>query len=120
MTIAVYANPADQRIIQSHIELTPELHFRKLKLLAAADYDSFIALPEREPGMVLVMAEGASGMEAVIAARKCYPNAPVAWLSDDAGFGIQSYRLGCCYFAQLPLTGEMLAAAIRACRPKRL
>ncbi len=120
MQIAVFADRPYQEIIRNHIDLSPALRFRKLDLICAADHDSFTSLSVDRPEMVLVMSDGAKGMEAVIAGRKCYPQAPVAWFSDDAEFGAQSYRLGCSYFAPLPLTEEKLLAALKACRPKQV
>ncbi len=50
-------------------------------------------------------------MEGVIAVKNLYPQCPVAWISNDKGFGIQSYRLGCAFFAEKPLTKKKIAIA---------
>ena len=39
----------------------------------------------------------------VIAAKNADGDTPVIWLSDDEGFGAQSYRLGCTYFHKKPI-----------------
>jgi hypothetical protein len=69
------------------------------------DYDDFLSyLSEEEPQAVFILADGAIGMEGVIAVKNFYPMCPVVWISNDKGFGIQSYRLGCVFFAEKPLT----------------
>ena len=40
---------------------------------------------------------------------------PVLWFSDDNGFGVQSYRLGCAYFHKKPVSPQVLSAAIARC-----
>ena len=52
--------------------------------------------------LIIVLADGADGMEGVIAAKNADGDTPVIWLSDDEGFGAQSYRLGCTYFHKKP------------------
>lgn len=86
------------------------------KLLAYADnidrchvkqtehYDTFLSyLSEKEPSAVFILTDGADGMEGVIAAKNIFPAVPIVWISDDKGFGAQSYRLGCVFFTVKPL-----------------
>ena len=63
----------------------------------------------------MVTVNGAEGMEGVIAARDLWKNVPVIWFSDDNGFGVQSYRLGCAYFHKKPISAGILSAAIAKC-----
>ena len=55
-------------------------------------------------------------MEGVIAAKNADRDTPVIWLSDDEGFGAQSYRLGCTYFHKKPIPLEKLKEALHKCR----
>ena len=67
------------------------------------------------PSLLIVLADGAKGMEAVYRARERRPGLPVFWFSDDREFGMQSYRLGCAYFSTKPLTPDKIHHAIRRC-----
>ena len=67
------------------------------------------------PTLVVVLADGATGMECVYRSRSRRPNLPVFWFSNDREFGMQSYRLGCAYFSTKPVTPEKIACALRRC-----
>lgn len=81
------------------------------------DYEEFqCALTNRSYNIVIVTADNAMGMEGVIAVRNARPELPVIWLSNDRGFGLQSYRLKCTYFGIKPITDELLERALTRCR----
>lgn len=67
------------------------------------------------PTLVIVLADGAAGMESVYRSRQRRPSLPVLWFSDDREFGMQSYRLECAYFSTKPVTPEKLTCALRRC-----
>lgn len=67
------------------------------------------------PSLVIVLADGAAGMESVYRSRQRRPSLPVFWFSDDREFGMQSYRLECAYFSTKPVTPEKLTCALRRC-----
>ena len=86
---------------------------KKLICRQTNDYDTFLSyLSEEKPHVIFVLCDGAYGMEGVIAARNLYPQIPVVWISNDKGFGIQSYRLGCTFFSDKPLTEKKIAIAL--------
>lgn len=72
-------------------------------------------LVDWEPSLLIVLADGVEGMEAVYCSRERRPGLPVFWFSDDRGFGMQSYRLNCAYFSTKPVTPDKLAHAIFRC-----
>lgn len=80
---------------------------------------SLESLPEQlaafRPGLFVVLKNGAAGMEGVYCARRSQPDLPLFWFSDDCGFGMQSHRLECDYFAVKPFTTEKLQKAMRRC-----
>ncbi len=79
-------------------------------------YDDFLSgLSNCSCDAVLVAQAGAIGMESVRAARILLPATPLIWLSDDRGFGPESYRAGCSYFSTAPITQELLDHAIKQC-----
>lgn len=67
------------------------------------------------PALLVVLANGAAGMEGVYLARRILPELPVFWFSDDSQFGMQSHRLDCSYFSTKPLTDEKLRKALDHC-----
>ena len=70
----------------------------------------------RKTKLVIVIADGANGMEAVYTAKKYEPNIIVFWFSNDIGFAMQSHRLECAYFSVKPLTIEKLNKAFYHCK----
>lgn len=64
------------------------------------------------PELIIIVADGAFGMERVIATRKLCPDTTLFWFSDDKDFGAQAYRLNCNYFSAKPITNQKLAKAI--------
>lgn len=73
-------------------------------------------LVEWDPHLVLILADGAAGMECVYRSRERRPCIPVFWFSDDPQFSLQSYRLDCAYFSVKPVTREKLDNAFLRCR----
>lgn len=67
------------------------------------------------PSLMIVLADGAAGMESVYRSWQRRPALPVFWFSDDRDFGMQSYRLNCAYFSTKPITEEKLLHAVRRC-----
>lgn len=73
------------------------------------------ALTTESPALLVVLADGAAGMEGVYLARQIMPELPVFWFSDDSQFGMQSHRLDCSYFSTKPLTDMKLRKALEHC-----
>ncbi len=81
------------------------------------DYDDFRhQLADERHDLIIVTANGATGMEACIGARKIRPDTPLFWFSDDRAFGPQSYRLECTYFATKPVSQTRLMNAFARCQ----
>ena len=116
MRFILYGTRADKEKFEVLLAALPEWHYRKVQIIDHSDYDGFVAGISAEPsdGIVISM-NGAEGMEGVIAARSACENTPVLWFSDDNGFGVQSYRLGCAYFHEKPVSPQILSAAIAKC-----
>ncbi len=109
----------------THKEDVP--HFRQM--MAALDsggtpvaykiydnYDDFIAgFSQDGAAAVIVARRGADGMESARNARILQPDVPLIWFSDDEGFGVESYRIGCAYFSAQTVTGALLAAVLARC-----
>lgn len=73
-------------------------------------------LVDWDPTLIIVVADGAEGMECVYRARERRPCLPVFWFSDDRDFSVISYRLECAYFSTKPPTAEKLQNALQRCR----
>lgn len=67
------------------------------------------------PSLLIVLTDGAAGMEGVFLARRIAPELPVFWFSDDSQLGMQSHRLECTYFSTKPITVEKLSKALQHC-----
>ena len=65
--------------------------------------------------LAIILSNGADGMEGVYTVKEYDSNIVVFWFSNDYGFGIQSHRLECAYFAVKPLTGDKLTKALNHC-----
>jgi two-component SAPR family response regulator len=105
--IIIYGNYEESSTLISYAEFSPKHIFRHTDV-----YDTFLSyLYENAPQAVFILIDGATGMEGVIAVRNFHPQCPVVWISNDKGFGIQSYRLGCAFFAEKPLTKKKIEIA---------
>lgn len=88
MRVTVYGTEADRRELADLLACLPDCSYRNVRV---------------------------AGMEGVIAARNTCGQVPVVWFSNDGGFGAQSYRLGCAYFHEKPVSPRVLSAAIAKC-----
>ncbi len=128
MNIILYGTSEECRHIREMCETQTFLAFRNVEYIEKNDYESYVhALTEEELAGVLVLADGANGMEGVIASKELRLQVPVVWFSDDKGFGSQSYRLNATYFHAKPVTPELLEIALNKCifaqafhRPKQM
>lgn len=73
-------------------------------------------LTAKKSKLVIVLSDGAAGMEGVYAVRDCDEQQPIFWFSDDIDFAMQSHRLECSYFAIKPLTEDKMFRAMQHCR----
>lgn len=116
MRLSLFGTARDGEALAKAFADLPDCSYRNIRVTGFADYDSFIAgLGTNPPECVVVMRNGAVGMEGVIAAKNLLKDVPVIWFSDDNGFGVQSYRLGCAYFHEKPVSSRILSAAIAKC-----
>ena len=89
---------------------------REHQCLHTDNLDDFqVRLVEWNPGLAIVLANGAAGMEGVYLVKRSNPDIPIFWFSDDRNFGMQSHRLECAYFAAKPVTREKLEKAFQRC-----
>ncbi len=116
MQFAVYGMPTDCEELTRALAALPDWWYRQIQVADYPDYDRFIAgLRDSPPDCIVIAMNGADGMEGVIAAKSMCETVPVIWFSDDTGFGVQSYRLGCAYFHEKPISPQHLSAAIAKC-----
>ncbi len=115
MRIAVYADRPRHTLLQEILQklIKPD---KKIHYLPFEHYDDFISeLPASECHVTIVAMDGAGGMESARAAKILLPEVPLIWLSDDRGFGPESYRVGCSYFSAEPITEALLRTALERC-----
>jgi two-component SAPR family response regulator len=97
----------------------------KKQMIFKQNYCTFITISELEefrvkmidwqPTLVIIVSNGALGMEAAHIARKKDLDVPLLWFSDDIDFGMESHRLNCDYFSVKPVTEEKIQRALRRC-----
>lgn len=105
--IIIFGTREESSTLISYVEFAHSYIFRHTDV-----YDAFLSyLSEYTPQAVFILTDGALGMEGVIAVKNLYFQCPVVWISNDKGFGIQSYRLGCAFFSEKPLTKKKIAIA---------
>ncbi len=87
------------------------------QFVLASSYDELQQrLTDSDPSLAIILVNQADGMEGVYLTRERRPTLPLFWFSDDAGFGMQSHRLECDYFAVKPITAQKLRRALSRCR----
>ena len=114
MLICIYDTANEADILKAKIAQIALFAYRKISYLVCGKYETFVR-EFNAADLIVVLANGADGMEGVIAAKKSGRDMPVIWLSDDEGFAAQSYRLGCDYFHKKPITAEKLKEALEKC-----
>lgn len=116
MKILIYAHADEHSCLTEMLTEHSMMQYRQLNLTVQDEFDNFAQSLQREEfDVVLVAADGASGMESVIAAKNVQPGTKVIWFSDDRYFGAQSYRLDCSYFGVKPVTPEKIKKAFERC-----
>ncbi len=115
MKIAVYTDSCRQGLLAPIIQsLAPP--GAQQECIFYCNYDEYIEnLPRSRCDVTIVALDGAEGMESARAARILLPEVPLIWLSDDNGFGPESYRVGCSYFSAAPITPELIRSALQHC-----
>ena len=113
MNIIIYGTKTEYVSLRADLENETVLQYRQIRYRHEEHYDDLLkALSEESYDMIFVLQNGAEGMEGVIASRNLCPNASVIWFSDDKGFGVQSYRLNCSFFAVKPVSVKILSLAL--------
>ena len=115
MEIIIYGMQEDYSAVLDCMDTLPELQYRRINYTHADNYDEFLHLLQTKPhDMVMVLEDGAEGMEGIIASHTICPDTRKIWISNDEGFGIQAHRMNCAYFAVKPITAETVSKAYRA------
>ena len=107
MLICVYDTANEAEILKAKITQIATAAYRRIAYRVCQRYESF-ATECKTADLIIVLADGA--------AKNADRDTPVIWLSDDEGFGAQSYRLGCTYFHKKPIPLEKLKEALHKCR----
>ncbi len=115
MTIAIYADQTRMRILEPILNnLRRQISLERFIFYTL--YDDFLTeLPTIGCDVIIVAQEGAIGMESARAAKILLPSIPLVWLSNDKGFGPESYRIGCTFFSHSPITEKNIFNALDKC-----
>ena len=114
--LLIFGESAECDAAAETIGTMPELSGRDCKYYHTDDLENIDkVLVDISPALLVVIADGAKGMECVYRAREHNSELPVFWFSDDKAFAVQSYRFNCAYFAEKPVTADKLDRAIKRC-----
>ena len=112
----LYGSEAECRTVEELIRAMDQLSHYQHEYCYAEEIEQFAQLLVTwEPTLVIVLADGAMGMESVYLSKARRPELPVFWFSDDANFGIHSHRLNCAYFSSKPVVTDKLSHAFHRC-----
>lgn len=117
MRAVLFGTEQEYAELMETIRALPAFREKGINCLHLNDYDDLRYELVKEPyDLIIVTADGATGMEACIGARKICPDTSLFWFSNDRAFGPQSFRLDCTYFATKPVSKERLMSAFARCR----
>ncbi len=116
MKITVYTDEGRQNELSALIESALPFKDKITRYELFKNYDDFLEhLSNTHCDIVIIAIDGAEGMESARAVKILKPLAPLIWLSDDNGFGPESYRVGCTYFSASPISDKTLTFALDRC-----
>ncbi len=112
MRIAIYATEKDFCDLECAIlELNQDIP-GNFELFCLEEYDTYRKdIIAKDYDLLIVMKDGAHGMEACIGSKILREDIPLFWVSDDKNFGPQAFRIGCSYFSTKPITAVSLGKA---------
>lgn len=112
----LFGSPQDCRSVAQILASAIPTHIHEHQCFFVHDLEALEeSLVTYHPTLILVLENGAAGMECVCRCQERKPNLPIFWFSDDRGFAVQSYRFNCAYFSTKPVTAEKLTNALRRC-----
>ena len=115
MLICVYDTANEAEILKAKITQIATAAYRRIAYRVCQRYESFVT-ECKTADLIIVLADGADGMEGVIAAKNADRDTPVIWLGGGGGGGGVAYMLGCTYFHKKPIPLEKLKEALHKCR----
>lgn len=115
MNVLIYGSEQDKNTFALCVSNIAELQYRVINYQFATEPEQYARLlKENSYDLITVLADGANGMEGVMAASEACLGTPIAWISNDEGFGFQAQRLGCIYFALKPLSDDKIIKLYKA------
>ncbi len=110
--IAIYANEKDFCEFECALFELDKSDPNRFELSCLEEYDSYRKdIVAKDYDLLIVMKDGAHGMEACIGSKVLKKDTPLIWLSNDKDFGPQAFRIGCSYFSTKPITAVSLGKA---------
>lgn len=114
--LLMFGEAAECEAAAAIMKSLPELSGNTCEFFHLNDLEVLVeSLVDIEPTLMIVLADGAKGMECVYRIRERSSELPVFWFSDDKAFAVQSYRFNCAYFTTKPVTYDKMSRAIKRC-----
>ena len=114
--IILYGEQQECEEVITLLKINPILNGKKLICSCINEQEELqMRLVDGNRDLVIVLADGAKGMEGVYTVKEHDRDLAVFWFSNDRNFAVQSHRLDCTYFAVKPLTEKKLTKAFEYC-----
>ena len=114
--IILYGQQEECEEVVALLKINPILNGRKLNCSCINEQEQLqMRLVDGNRDLVIILADGAKGMEGVYTVKEHDRDLAVFWFSNDRSFAVQSHRLDCTYFAVKPLTEKKLTKALEYC-----
>ena len=114
--IILYGKQQECEEVVALLKINPILNGRQLICSCINEQEELqMRLVDGKRDLVIILADGAKGMEGVYTVKEHDRDLAVFWFSNDRSFALQSHRLDCDYFAVKPLTETKLTKALEHC-----
>ncbi len=114
--IILYGKHQECEEVVALLKINPIFHGKQLNCFCINEQEELqMRLVDGISDLVIILADGAKGMEGVYTVKEYDRDLAVFWFSNDRSFALQSHRLDCAYFAVKPLTNKKLIKAFEHC-----
>lgn len=114
--IILYGKQQECEEVVALLKINPIFYGKPLNYLCINEQEELqMKLVDGITDLVIILADGAKGMEGVYTVKEYDRDVIVFWFSNDRSFALQSHRLDCHYFAVKPLTETKLTKALEHC-----
>lgn len=116
MRFALYGKKEECRQLGDMLESMGKMNCQETTFVHWEVYDDFIhQYMSTSADVLIVMADGGEGLEALNAGYNLAPAIPRVWFVSDNSLGPQAVRMGVAFFAPKPVSIEIMEQALHHC-----